>query len=110
MRWAFCASHCANDCSRGLSSREHSTRRAAQNISSKSAMNWNMFAMSSAPGKPSAANCDGAIATCRTAGDNASEDLLTSILVAEQDDTQWLESQLELIAQVGEQVYLAQQL
>ena len=38
---------------------------------------------------------DKAIETCRTAGDNASEDLLTKILVAEQDDTQWLESQLE---------------
>lgn len=51
-----------------------------------------------------------AIAKCRTHGDNATEDLLTQILVAEQDDTHWLEAQLELITQLGEQNYLAQQL
>jgi bacterioferritin (cytochrome b1) len=36
--------------------------------------------------------------------------LLTKILVAEQDDTQWLESQLELILHAGEPNYLAQQI
>lgn len=50
------------------------------------------------------------IAKSRTCGDNATEDLLTRILVAEQDDTHWLEAQLELIRQVGEQNYLAQQI
>jgi bacterioferritin len=50
------------------------------------------------------------IARCRACGDNATEDLLTKILVSEEDDTQWLESQLELIRQVGEQNYLAQQI
>ena len=51
-----------------------------------------------------------AIAKTRECGDNATEDLLTKILVSEQDDTYWLESQLELIRQVGEQNYLAQQI
>ena len=50
------------------------------------------------------------IVTSRSNDDNATEDLLTRILVAEQDDTHWLESQLELIRQIGEQTYLAQQL
>lgn len=51
-----------------------------------------------------------AIETSRSVGDNASEDLFTRILVDEQGDTQWLESQLTLIKQVGEGNYLAQQL
>jgi bacterioferritin len=51
-----------------------------------------------------------AIEKCRSLGDNATADLLTQILAAEQDDTQWLEAQLALITQVGEQNYLAQQL
>lgn len=50
------------------------------------------------------------IAKARALGDNATEDLLTQILVAENDDTQWIESQLELMRQVGQQTYLAQQL
>ena len=50
------------------------------------------------------------IAVCRTAGDNATEELLTQILAAEQEDTHWLESQLELMQQIGEPNYLAQQL
>jgi bacterioferritin len=50
------------------------------------------------------------IAKSRELGDNATEDLLTTILVAEQEDTQWLESQLELMSQMGEQNYLAQQI
>jgi bacterioferritin len=53
---------------------------------------------------------DGGIEKCRARGDNASEDLLTRILVSEQEDTHWLESQLELIRQIGEQNYLAQQI
>ena len=50
------------------------------------------------------------IKTTREAGDNATEDLLTKILVAEEEHTDWIETQLELIKQVGEQNYLAQQL
>ena len=50
------------------------------------------------------------IETSRKIGDNATEDLLTKILVGEEDHTDWLETQLELIRQIGEQNYLAQQL
>jgi len=50
------------------------------------------------------------VAAARTAGDNASEDLFTRILVSEEEHTDWIETQLELIRQVGEQNYLAQQI
>lgn len=47
-----------------------------------------------------------AITTCGTKGDNASADLLTNILVEEEEHIDWLESQLALINTVGEQIYL----
>jgi len=50
------------------------------------------------------------IKTCREAGDNGSEDLLQKILVAEEHHVDWLEAQLELVRQVGEQNYLSQQI
>ena len=50
------------------------------------------------------------IKACRDAGDNATEDLMTKILVSEEEHTDWIETQLELIRQVGEQNYLAQQI
>ena len=50
------------------------------------------------------------ILKCREVGDLGSEELLTNILVAEEEHTDWLETQLGLIAQLGEQNYLAQQL
>jgi bacterioferritin len=50
------------------------------------------------------------IKTAREVSDNASEDLFTRILVAEEQHTDWIETQLELIRQVGEQNYLAQQI
>ena len=50
------------------------------------------------------------IETTRKLGDNATEDLFTRILVGEEQHTDWLETQLELIRQVGEQNYLAQQM
>ena len=50
------------------------------------------------------------IAKTREYGDNATEDLFTRILVSEEEHTDWLETQLELIKQVGEQNYLAQQI
>jgi bacterioferritin len=50
------------------------------------------------------------IEASRKAGDNGTEELMRNILVAEEEHTDWLESQLELIRQVGEQNYLAQQL
>ena len=50
------------------------------------------------------------IEVTRKVGDNASEELMTRILVSEEQHTDWLETQLELIRQVGEQNYLAQQI
>ncbi|MBK6690665.1 MAG: bacterioferritin [Myxococcales bacterium] len=50
------------------------------------------------------------IQLCRDVGDNGSEHLLTRILVSEEEHVDWLEAQLELIKQVGEAHYLAQQI
>ena len=50
------------------------------------------------------------IKLCRDHGDNASEDLLTRILVSEEEHTDWLETQLKLIEHLGEKAYLAEQL
>jgi bacterioferritin len=50
------------------------------------------------------------ITKARELGDNATEAMMTKILVGEEEHTDWLESQLELIRRVGEQNYLAQQL
>ncbi|MFN0246314.1 MAG: bacterioferritin [Kofleriaceae bacterium] len=50
------------------------------------------------------------VEACRKAGDNASEELFTRILVSEEAHTDWIETQLELIRQVGEQNYLTQQM
>jgi bacterioferritin len=50
------------------------------------------------------------IAACVAAGDNASRSLLEDILVSEEEHADWLEAQLELVKQVGEQGYLAQQI
>ena len=50
------------------------------------------------------------IAVCVAVGDNASRALLEGILVSEEEHADWLEAQLELVRQVGEQNYLAQQM
>ena len=50
------------------------------------------------------------IALCRDAGDNGSEDLLTHILVSEEEHADWLETQIKLIEHLGEANYLAEQL
>ena len=50
------------------------------------------------------------IETTRRVSDNATEDLFTRILVSEEEHADWLETQLELIRQLGEQNYLAQQI
>ncbi len=46
----------------------------------------------------------------RDKGDNGTRELLEGILVSEEEHTDWLETQLELIKQVGEAHYLAQQI
>ena len=50
------------------------------------------------------------ITLCRTLKDNGTEDLLTKILVSEEEHADWLEAQMELVKQVGEAQYLAQQI
>ena len=50
------------------------------------------------------------IALCVAEGDNGSRELLEDILEGEEDHADWLESQLELIRQIGEPHYLAQQI
>src|SRR3954468_4258242 len=50
------------------------------------------------------------IDVARKAGDNGTEDMMTKILVSEEEHTDWLESQLDLMRQVGEQNYLSQQI
>jgi bacterioferritin len=50
------------------------------------------------------------IETCRQLGDNGSEALLKSILTSEEEHVDWLEAQLELVKQVGEALYLSQQI
>jgi bacterioferritin len=50
------------------------------------------------------------IAECRAIGDNGTAELLEDILVSEEEHVDWLEAQLELVKQVGEAHYLAQQI
>lgn len=50
------------------------------------------------------------IALCVEVGDNGTRELLETILVSEEEHTDWLETQLETIRQIGEQLYLSQQL
>ena len=49
------------------------------------------------------------VALCREHGDNGSRVLLEGILDGEEEHADWLETQLELIRQVGIEHYLAQQ-
>ena len=51
-----------------------------------------------------------AIKQCRELGDNGSESLLMHILVDSESHVDWLESQVELLKQMGEAQYLAQQM
>ncbi|MCA1691084.1 MAG: bacterioferritin [Acidimicrobiales bacterium] len=49
------------------------------------------------------------IPVCLEHGDNGSRELLEGILAGEEEHADWLETQLELIRQIGEAHYLAQQ-
>ena len=51
-----------------------------------------------------------AIALCVAEGDNTSRDLLEDMLESEEEHVDWLETQLGLIATVGEKQYLAEQM
>jgi bacterioferritin len=50
------------------------------------------------------------IALCVDRGDNGSRDLLAGILEGEEHHADWLESQLSLVEQLGQEHYLAQQI
>lgn len=50
------------------------------------------------------------VALCREKGDNASEALIRSILVSEEEHVDWLETQLRLIQELGDKAYLAEQM
>ena len=50
------------------------------------------------------------IEQCRVAGDNGTRLLLEEILKSEEEHVDWIETQLELIQQLGEAHYLAQQI
>ncbi|HEX2040597.1 MAG TPA: bacterioferritin [Acidimicrobiales bacterium] len=50
------------------------------------------------------------IALCTERGDHGSRELLDDILEGEEEHADWLETQLELVRQVGEPHYLAQQI
>ena len=50
------------------------------------------------------------IGRARELADNGTVELLDKILVAEEEHTDWLETQLGLIAQLGDTAYLAEQL
>ena len=50
------------------------------------------------------------IALCRERGDNGTRKLLEDILRSEEEHVDWLEAQIELLEQVGEHNYLAEQI
>lgn len=50
------------------------------------------------------------IGLCTTVADHGTRELLEKILAGEEEHADWLETQLELISQVGEANYLAQQI
>jgi bacterioferritin len=58
--------------------------------------------------KEAIARLNAGIAACTEVGDNGSRELLEHILHGEEEHADWLETQLELISQVGEAHYLAQ--
>ena len=50
------------------------------------------------------------IAHCEQAGDFVSRKLLADILASEEEHVDWLETQLDLIARIGEENYLQSQI
>jgi bacterioferritin len=60
--------------------------------------------------KEAVARLNPGIAACVAAGDNGSREMLERILVSEEEHADWLETQLNVIATVGVENYLSQQL
>ncbi len=56
------------------------------------------------------ARLNAGVATCVSVGDNATRAMLEGILVSEEEHADWLEAQIELIRQIGDAHYLAQQI
>jgi bacterioferritin len=50
------------------------------------------------------------VALCRDLGDNGTRELLEKMLVSEEGHVDWLETQLDLIARLGETAYLAEKI
>lgn len=50
------------------------------------------------------------IELARSLGDHGTDELLRSILTSEEEHTDWLETQIDLIGKLGETAYLAEQL
>jgi bacterioferritin len=50
------------------------------------------------------------IARCVELGDNGTRELLADMLTSEEGHVDWLETQLDLVAKLGEQLYLSEQL
>jgi bacterioferritin len=60
--------------------------------------------------RESIARLNAGVGRCLERADNGSRVLLEEILEGEEDHADWLETQLELINQVGETQYLAEQI
>ena len=60
--------------------------------------------------RESIARLNRGIELCVAKGDNGTREMLEQILEGEEEFADWLETQLELIRQVGENLYLSQQL
>lgn len=50
------------------------------------------------------------VALCRDLGDNGSREMLERMLISEEQHTDWLETQLDLIDRLGEAQYLSQKI
>ena len=56
------------------------------------------------------ARLNSAITLCREKGDNGTRELLEGILKGEEESADWLEAQLHIAKQIGEERYLAEQI
>ncbi len=56
------------------------------------------------------ARLNAGIELCRQKGDNGTRELLQQILKGEEESADWLEGQLHIIAEIGKERYLAQQI
>ena len=60
--------------------------------------------------KTSIQKANDGIDLCRRVGDNGSLMVIAELLVGSEEYAEWLETQLEVIGQIGESLYLAQQI